>query len=180
MANPDDDSVLAARLWTMRIILVALINGLVIFLVIAVVQQSQANVAPIAEPLLTYVALGYAAVGLIVSTVVPNVVAAAQRRRVARALGASMPAEPDADEVLPPDVGLWCGVYQTRLIIGAALLEGAAFFLLTAYFIEGNILGLAGAAVLIVLLLMKFPTRAGLQRWIDRQRALLDQERIGQ
>src|SRR5207302_887654 len=61
MANPDGDTVLTPRLRTMQIILLALVGGVVTFLVIAVVYRSQGNAPAPAAPVVTYVALAYAA-----------------------------------------------------------------------------------------------------------------------
>jgi hypothetical protein len=67
-------------------------------------------------------------------------------------------------------------VYQTSLIIGAALNEGPAFFALIAYMVEGLPAILGVAAFLILGVAARFPTRARLEQWIDAQKELLIQE----
>ena len=81
--------------------------------------------------------------------------------------------------VPPDDAGKLLAVYQTALIIGAALLEGATFFLAIAYFLEGQILSLIVAGVLMGLLVARFPTRSRVAGWIDRELERIDQERQG-
>src|SRR5262249_25088243 len=71
---------------------------------------------------------------------------------------------------------LWI-VFQNRLIIGLALLEGATFFLLIAYLAEGSFLALVPAWVFIIAMLMQFPTRVGVERWVEEQQQLLQEER---
>jgi hypothetical protein len=61
------------------------------------------------------------------------------------------------------------GVYQTTLIIKAAMLEGATFLLLVMHMLERSpwTLGLAVASLL--LLLMHMPTPSRVDDWIERQ-----------
>jgi hypothetical protein len=59
------------------------------------------------------------------------------------------------------------GIYQTRLIVGLAMLEGAAFFNLVALLIEKNGLNLIFVIVALTLMLMKFPTRTKVSWWVQ-------------
>lgn len=61
-------------------------------------------------------------------------------------------------------------LYQTRMVLGLALLEGAAFFNLVAYLLEGHWWSLAVTAGLVALMLSAFPTRGRLTQWVaDRE-----------
>jgi hypothetical protein len=69
-----------------------------------------------------------------------------------------------------------CGLYQTSMIIGDAFLEGAAFYFLIAYLVEGSPIALAGAGFFLIMLLFQFPTRTKVEAWIERQRGLIEEE----
>jgi hypothetical protein len=67
---------------------------------------------------------------------------------------------------------LWLGLFTTRLIIGLALLEGAAFFNLVMLLLEEHALGLCVALLLVLGMLLHFPTSARLQAFVaGRERA---------
>jgi hypothetical protein len=68
-------------------------------------------------------------------------------------------------------------IYQTRLLNGMALVQVAALLVTVAYFVEGSIACLAVALIAIALLVMRFPTRSGMERWVDKQMTWIEQER---
>ncbi len=74
----------------------------------------------------------------------------------------------------PGSAEAWWALYQTRCILGAAPLEGAAFFQLIAYYLEGLPLYLGLAGGLLVLLLLRFPTRHGVESWVTAQREMVE------
>ena len=67
--------------------------------------------------------------------------------------------------------------YQTRMIVGAALLEGPAFFLLIAYLIERSPWSLAAAIFMILGVAAHFPTEQRVAEWVEQQMSLLEEER---
>jgi hypothetical protein len=67
-------------------------------------------------------------------------------------------------------------LYQTQLLIGAAILEGMAFFATLAYMLERNKIALAIAAFLLGCLASRFPTVDRINRWLERQLGLLRNE----
>ena len=69
------------------------------------------------------------------------------------------------------------GLYNTRTILGGAMLEGAAFFALVTYMVERDPVGLAGAILLILGVALHFPTRSRVIRWSEEQLELLKRER---
>ncbi len=145
----------------LEIIVGAMTAGAAAFLVVAVVVHSsfmESSDAPSTAPLLSYVALGYAVLALLVRTVVPGVVAAKVVRRIAGG-------QPDADA----QAAQLKNAYATKTIIAAALIEGAALFAGVVYLVEGTTLSLALAAVLIVLLAAHFPRQASVDEWLERQ-----------
>jgi hypothetical protein len=175
MYAPDQDTRLSAHLRIMRIIVIALAMGVVIFLVVAVVLRQQNPNQPDPDPpIMSLTALGFAGLQLILQAVIPGLVTTWLRRQLA----AGTWPRPGILPVPADDVGKLCLLYQTRLLVGAALAEGAAFFLLIAYLLEGQIISLAAAGVMLALVLARFPTRSGLEGWLSDQQEQLRQERM--
>jgi hypothetical protein len=80
---------------------------------------------------------------------------------------------------LPPgDAGSLMAVFQGKIIVGAAMLEGGAFFAAIAYLVEGGPIALALAVVLWLGIAAHFPTLPRVIGWIERQLEWLDQERL--
>ena len=63
------------------------------------------------------------------------------------------------------------------MIVSAACLEGAAFFLLIAYMLERSPWALAAAFALILGVAAHFPTRQRVSDFIQRQMSLIEEER---
>ena len=60
------------------------------------------------------------------------------------------------------------------MIVGAAMVEGAAFLAVFAYLLDRTTLSLALAVVLIAGVTAHFPTRSRVEHWIEGQLQLLD------
>jgi hypothetical protein len=171
-----EEPLLDRHLLTMRIILGAMLMGPLVAMAIFVGMRAQAN-QPVADvPMMSYVFAAVTVVALAVSLVVPNRVVASARRMLAQP-DRSASSRRFGNEPVADTIGFWCVLYQTRLIVGSALLEGPASAWLVAYFIEGTPWSLLAAAALLGLLASKFPTRLGLENWIEDQRELLQRER---
>jgi hypothetical protein len=160
---------LDARVRTMQIITVAIVLGPVNALVIFLYLRTQ-NPPQFADaPLLTYIAAGFAAVMAVGQQIAAGAAAAAGRRRAAaggQPAGAAGPA------------GDWYALYMTCLLVRLAALEGATFFLVIVYYLEGTPLSLLLAVVLIVALALHFPTAPRVERWVETQRQLAEQGRL--
>lgn len=165
MATSDRDIPLESRVRVMQIITLALAMGIVSFMIVAIVIRQQQGQPP-ATSMVTYLALGYAPIMLILQLSVPKMVSPA--RKPASSSRLEDLAQPAASGL--GDVGMLCNIYQTRLIVAAALLEGAAFFALVAYLTEGNILTLIVAVVMLGCILARFPTVSKVERWIEQER----------
>ena len=99
-----------------------------------------------------------AAFGILAARIIiPGIVTAQMLRQLAQ----REPEEPDWKDLF--------GVYQTALIIKAAMLEGAIFLLLIMYILEHSPWTLALAAVFLLMLLMHMPTLPRVDDWIERQ-----------
>ena len=164
-----------------------LVLGSLIFLVIALVISR--GEAPAEQLMMTYVAILFAVTAIMVRTIVLRAMTASVRRDILRGTwkppsgrppaGMGQSGPPNTSEFLERtgDAGKMAMAFTTRTIIAGALLEGPTFFLLIAYFVEHSPLSLLGAALLILGLLLSFPTHSRMVAWIENQLRLLEQER---
>jgi hypothetical protein len=165
MSEPESDGVTVPMLRNIQIVVAALITGVVVFAVIAIVIRSQ-NPAPMVQqvPLVSYTAIGFAPLLLLARVVIVPLIAKAGRKRLL--------ASPNLTTQLLMEQ------YFARAIVGSALLEGAAFFLLVAYLTEGQPWTLAGGLVMAGLLaVMQFPTRQRVEAAIEADRRAIEDER---
>ena len=178
MSMSDENSFLAARVRTMQIILASMLLGCILFMGIALFWR-QANQNPLAVmPFVTYIALAFALMTLIGSFLLSNLATAGGRRNLARQQG---PARIDTSSPDPAssDKKKLLELMATVLVMTAAPLEGGTFFLLVAYMIEGSLLAIVGALILLAVLASKFPTQERTERWLEQQQELLQQDRMG-
>src|SRR5262249_45244377 len=130
---------MAARMRVLRILHASLCLGLLIFLGIVV------GLGPVAlpggaapeVPLVSYVGVGFAVICSLVALVLPRPLEAFWRRQAG-----GRAEDPAARE-------RWWTLYQTRLILVAALVQGAGFMQGVAYLLEGQTFSLAVAGVLL-------------------------------
>jgi hypothetical protein len=159
----------------MQFIVIAMLIGGALAIIILGSMRARGT-APQGDgmPFLTYFGLGFAVFTAVLSFVLPGVIIAGARSKIAKGTFG------DARVVVPPDdSGKLLMVYTTALIVGAAFLEGPTFYLAIAYYLEGQILSLIAAGLLLGALAIRFPTAARVTAWIDRQLGLLEQERQG-
>jgi hypothetical protein len=188
----DDPNAIRAATLQGQIIVGALIAGLVTFLVVVIVitmavqpgapgavgpgaQPAHAADAPL--PIITYLAVAMGAVLLPASFVVPVMVSRAQRRAIAAGKVDIMAIpNPPPGEGLPavknPVTGM-PAIFLAQMIIGAAMAEGPGFFALIAYLVEKNPICLAMAVLLIIGVVVRFPTTGRVEAWCEQQREML-------
>ncbi len=172
---------------TTQIIMGALISGVTIFLVIVVVlvhvvglgapagaapgQGAGPNPAAAAPsiPILTYMAAGMGVLLLPLSFILPGLVATQSLRAAASAGpdGSSSPTKNNA--IMPGAASGPAAAFQTSAIIGGALIEAPAFLAGVAYLIEQNPIALGVMLVLLAAMIVRFPTRDRVERWIAQQ-----------
>jgi hypothetical protein len=145
----------------MQIIVATLAFGVVSFFVVTLFIGSHGGGnGPDSNHIVTYVGMGFAIVGAIVWIILRDLIARQSRK-----------------SVLAGDTRRLATVYQTRLIISCALLEGIAFLNLVAYLIEHQRMSLVIAGAYLVILLNQFPTLNRLENWVERELAEVDQLR---
>jgi hypothetical protein len=144
---------------TSQIIVAALFAGCLFFLLIVLlIMPGKLGSWDLGlDKPLTCVALAVAFGILAARIILPGVVTAQMLRQLARRESK----EPDWKDLF--------GVYQTTLIIKAAMLEGATFLLLVMYMLEHSPWTLTLAMAFLVLLLMHMPTPSRIDDWIERQ-----------
>jgi hypothetical protein len=159
MLEPQEDPERRKMVLTSQIIVAALFAGCLFFLLIVLLivpGKLGSWDLGLAQPM-TCVALVVAFGILAARIVVPGVITNQMLRQVAQ----RQPKEPDWKDLF--------GVYQTTLIIKAAMLEGATFLLMIMYMMEHSPWTLALAVVFLLLLLMHMPTPLRVDDWIERQ-----------
>jgi hypothetical protein len=192
MSTDGDDAAIGKYARQARIIICALVAGVAVFLVIATVVDVRPGAAagagggggpappqPAADVgrVITWMAVGIAALALPLSFVVPVVITNQGRRAIATGKPAPAPNPDFGADTDQSDTGRLAGLYMNQLIIGAAQAEGAAFFTAIAYMLGKDPIALGAAIVLVAAILVRFPTDERVARWIDRQQELLLLER---
>jgi hypothetical protein len=171
-----------------RVFVVAtLVGGLVFFLAIVLYLNAQPRgpargqqaIGAEPAPLLSYLAIAFAVASVPASILVPQLMAASQRRSIAKGAWTPPPQRSGTAPTLNPtsDAGKLASVYITTLIIGAAMNEGAGFFANMAYLLERQQWVLIVAVLLIVGVALRFPTRDRIDRWIEAQLEQLEMDR---
>ena len=173
------------RVWPLQVIVAALVAGCAFFFVVALILPPPGAHGVAGErPLqITWVALAFLFVIVAARFVLPTIVVRKGRGGIARGTF-SLPQTRDAPlqgsrEELEQmgDAGRLFVLYQTKTIIGAALIEGVTFFMIIAYLAERQMLALGIAIALILAVAAHMPTRAGVVHWIEDQLRFVEEER---
>ena len=181
---------LSAKVPQLQIIVGALVAGCVFFGVIAVVMVNQGGEAVAAEqpidvgqpPMITYISLLFGVTSLFAAWIVPSIMVGRARRAMLK--GTWQPPQGQQVSALLGELFAKCGdagrlwlIFVTHMIVRAAIIEGAAFFLLVAYLIEQSPVVLIAAIILVFLLAAQFPSRARSMHWIEDQLNTLEKQR---
>jgi hypothetical protein len=150
---------------TMQIMAAALMMGVLVFLLVVLVI-TQGEVLGRKNPaLISVIAAGFGFLMIVNHFVIPGIISRGQLRQVATPGSLRQDDEKTNEKVL--------AIFQIQLIIGLAMLEGAAFFNLIALMIDRSVLNLGIFILLMGLMLAKFPTRNRVLFWVqDRVREL--------
>jgi hypothetical protein len=195
MSTESDEALIGRVARQSQIIVGALITGVVIFLGIATVV----DVTPFPPPrpgagagaggvmgapreldagqLLTWLAVGSAALSLPLSFIVPNLIVKQNRRAIAAGKWPLSQTSFNSSAATDSDTGKLATVYSTQLILGAALIEGAAFFAGVTYLLTKNPIVLGVAILLVVVMVLRLPTAHRVTLWISKQEEMLFLER---
>ena len=182
MIDPPWPPAFSQRLQIMQFIVIALAMGLIAFLGsigFALAQPLPLQALRAGTPIVTYVGCGMAAYVVLARGILLRFLTTKTRRAIVRGTfdDGLQQASQRAFFAEHGDAARLLSFFQTRMIVGAALLEGAGFFLLIAYLIEHSPWSLAGAVVMIVGIVLHFPTRGRVESWLEQQLRLLEEER---
>ncbi len=148
---------------TMQIICGALMMGVLSFaFVVVMIRFGKAGRPPADFPMMAYMAAGMAAIMIITKLVITPLIVSAGLKQIASLRPLEALTKLDL-----------YGVYQTRMIVGCALLEGAAFFNLISVITEGQVWTFGVVALLLALMAASFPTYERVDAWADEQLRLM-------
>jgi hypothetical protein len=150
----NDDSTRAVQVRTMQVIWFGLVMGATFYagIVLFLGMPKQPD-----QPLVSYIALAFAAGAVVMSLILPSVVG----RQLANQALSSLPHDIPQETIMQSLMT----AYQTRMIIALSILEGATFFVLVSYWIEGMWWTLVAAGILWLMLLARFPSPARVEEW---------------
>ncbi len=150
------DQQLAGPLFTMRLIVSALLVGLVTFAGIAVyLGVTGPAPRPPELPIITYMGFGMLAVCGVLSFALPGLLAP----NIVQKSVLTHSGDPAHALVM---------AHQTLLIISCALCEGPGFLCLIAYIVERQWPALVGAGLAAALIALRFPTADGVRSFVAR------------
>jgi hypothetical protein len=172
--DPSDRS-FALRIRMMQIICGALMFGVSIATVIFIVLVAQRN-GPLvpqpqagAMPVISMIAIAMLGLCLVLSFVIPAAILRSSVRQLAARGSSQTKVEEDESGLL--------AIRQTTLIIAYALLEGPGFFCAIAYLLEAQVYTLVGVGVVLVVMMLRFPTMGRICAWLEQQVALVSEIR---
>jgi len=155
-----------------QIIVLALFSGVLVFG--GVVLFTPADDRNGEMGILSLMSVGMTGISVLVSFLIPKLIVKQNRNKIASGDWAVVPSGAPIKET---DAGKFSIVFQMTTIVGCTVLEGAAFFALIAYMQEGHLTTLVSTGVLMLGILLYFPTRTRIENWIEHQLRLVDEER---
>lgn len=158
-------------LQTMRVIVFALTSGVALFVGYAAVFARPEEPKD-ATMFGVYMAV-FAGMAVLLRLFVPGLVYRAIRRQIAA--GTWQPSGKHSVPVPKTDEGQLMAAFQTKTIIGAALLEAAGLANAFAYMTERQLFSLVITLVLILGIAMHFPL--SIDSWLEQQKRWLAEER---
>jgi len=173
MDSQQEEQIRAVTL-TSQLIVTALVLGLLGFACLAIYMGMDAgNEDEENQYITTMIAAAFTAVAFFAASLVPRFVRKSMRQTILGngRFNNNISAQ-RAVEMGP--VKLLTISYLTSTIAGMAILESAAFMNLVAYLFEQQLLSLLCAALLIVTILSKFPTRSSVENWIRTELKTID------
>ena len=169
-------SELSAIARTAQIIVAALAMGVIFFGLIVVLAIQPTAIEGM--PVLSIAAVAAALPTLGMAAILPSLIVNAMLKRMADDQQAAHN-RTDANALPASAAESLLRCYITKTILIAAPLEGAAFFQLIAYLVEGQWWSLLVALMLVVGILLQFPTATRIQHWIENQLQKLKHMREG-
>ena len=140
---------------TSQIIAGALIAGVVMF---GCVVFFRANGEPAeSSPMLGLMGAGMAVMAVVMRFIVPTIIVNGAKARLKETADADLMTQ-------------LAGLYQTKLIVGMAVIEGAAFFNLIAYLMEMQFWSYGVVAFLLGVMVISFPSQGQFENWAEEMK----------
>jgi hypothetical protein len=124
---------------------------------------------------LVWILAGFGIMTAIVRMVVPSLIVGQARKRVA---AGTFETPGSANSALLTDEDKLAAIFQTQIIIASALLEAGALANVTAFLMHRQWPSLVLAGVLLVGVLIDFPTQRSAEEWVERQKRLMREEQM--
>jgi hypothetical protein len=160
----------------LQIIVAALITGPSIFIGYVLLADRDQQVPPNESMMFSYVGVALAFVSVIAALLVPRLIIARTRAGVVSGdMTLSIQQLPGAESA--GDAGPLMAGYQTKTILAAALLEGAAFANAVFYLTQRQPICIATAIVLVICIATLFPFRGRVVAWLESELASIKQLR---
>jgi hypothetical protein len=172
MSHAAAEPSLSAHVRVMQIIKFSLIMGVTVFaaFVLFLDQGQKQN-----NEIVVWIQFGLGVAVIVARLFVPAAIVRSGLRRIAAGTWA-VATNPNVP-VRATDEGRLAALYQTQLIIGSALLDGGAFANLVACMMTGHLVSWIMTGILWLGLVIDFPTRLGVERWIEDKLAWIRDER---
>lgn len=158
--NPNSSP--SQRIRAAQIICGAMVMGILIFMVIALSSPGdgkRVGAGPL--PMVSMVGLGAAVVNFLLQFIIPGIVASFQINKL------------KVEAVADRSADLF-SIFQIRMIIRLALLEGASLFNLIGYMVERQWWTIAIVALLLTNMILCFPTLNQFDSWADDVRRTIE------
>ncbi|WP_166820174.1 hypothetical protein [Thalassoroseus pseudoceratinae] len=145
----------------LQIICASLMFGVVVFGGFTLIQKAGTPAKP---PNLTNYALAEAIVAIPLTLLIPSLLGPLLRSK-----SQNNPPTDTVNNESSTSQQTRIAPLQIQKIIQYALLEGSAFLNLVAYYIECHPLGLVAVGIILVLMVLIFPTHRSVSQWLRRQ-----------
>ena len=143
---------------TSQIISGALIMGIVMFGGVAFVVAKGAEDK---VPMLAFIGIAFAGMNTVLRFIVPTIIVNAAKPKLIEAN--------DADRMVQ-----LAGLYQTKMIVGMAVLEGAALFNLVAYITDKQFWSYGVVAFLLGVMAISLPSQGLFESWAEEMKRNLN------
>jgi hypothetical protein len=158
----------------MRIITLSLVAGVVFFAVVVMVLYRRpaldaAGIGIDGKSLFTPLALFFTLAAIMVSSILPPRLVQKGLQQIASDLGPAITTQP-AGPVHPEVERRLFELFQTTHISTLAPLDGAAFFCVISFMLEGKVLLLILALLLLGRILAAYPSESKLDGWLEQRR----------
>lgn len=158
---------IASRIPVLRIITIALMTGVIVFTSIAYVVAPTDPNEQQGQEILKIMAPSMFGICFILWFVIPGLIVKNQTQAIAN--GTWQPAQGNQTQTTFSETGKYLAVYQTKHIIGLALLEGPAFFCAIVFLLTRDYYMLIPIVVVLLIMAGSFPSRDRVHQWIEMQ-----------